>query len=93
MYVIGPNSEHMHLSFKSVGNKEHKGVICYMTSSSNSSQSTRPTGRVLWEELLVLIRSGRVEFLSPDTVSEQSLIVYILFCKVMTLEVGRERII
>ena len=25
-----------------------------MTSSSNSSQSTRPTGRVLWEELLVL---------------------------------------
>ena len=25
-----------------------------MTSSSNSSQSTRPVGRVLWEELLVL---------------------------------------
>ena len=28
-------------------------VICYMTSSSNFSQSTHPTGRVLWEELLV----------------------------------------
>ena len=42
----------MHLSFKSVQvcNKEHKGVICNMTSSSNSSQSIRPT------ELLVLSR-------------------------------------
>ena len=37
----------MHLSFKSICNKEHKWVICNMTSSSNSSQSTRPTGRVL----------------------------------------------
>ena len=37
----------MHLSFKSICNKEYKGVICDMTSSSNSSQSTRPTGRVL----------------------------------------------
>ena len=37
---------HMHLSFKSVCNKEHKGVICNSTSSF-SSQSTRPTGRVL----------------------------------------------
>ena len=46
----------MHLSFKSVCNKENKGVICYMTSSSNSSQSTRPTGRVLWKELIVLSR-------------------------------------
>ena len=27
-----------------------------MTSSSYSSQSTRPTGRVLWEEILVLSR-------------------------------------
>ena len=45
--------KHMLLSFKSVCNKEHKGVICNMTSSSNSSQSTRPVGRVLWEELLV----------------------------------------
>ena len=42
-----------------------------MTSSSNSSQSTLPTGRVLWEELLVLssislvITSKREEFLSP----------------------------
>ena len=39
----------MHLSFKSVCNKEHKGVKCYMISSSNSSKSTRPIGRVLWE--------------------------------------------
>ena len=49
----------MHLPFKSVCNKEveHMGVICnYMTSLSYSSQSTRPTGRVLWEELLVLSR-------------------------------------
>ena len=29
---------------KRICNKEHKGVICNMTSSSNSSQSTRPTG-------------------------------------------------
>ena len=42
------------------------------TSLSNFSQSTRPEGRVLWEELLVLPRfhsyfsSGHVEFLSPD---------------------------
>ena len=39
---------------------------------SNSSQSTRPIGRVLWEELLVLSRFHSllrvdVEFLSPDT--------------------------
>ena len=40
----------------SVCDKEHKGVICNMTSTCNSSQSTRPTGRVLWEELLVLSR-------------------------------------
>ena len=46
-----------------------------MISSSNSFLSTRPTGRVLWKELLVLSRfhsislvitSGRVEFLSPE---------------------------
>ena len=48
--------KHMHLSFKSRCNKEHKGIICYMTSSSNSFQSTRPTGRVVWEKLLVLSR-------------------------------------
>ena len=45
---------YMHLSFKSICNKERKGVICSMTSLSNSFQSTRPTGRVLWEKLLVL---------------------------------------
>ena len=47
--------KHMHLSFKSICNKEHKGVICNMTSSSNFPLSTRPTGRVLWEELLVFL--------------------------------------
>ena len=36
--------------------KEHKGIICNMTSSSNSSKSTHPTGRVICEELLVLSR-------------------------------------
>ena len=55
-YNFHLSCKHMHLSFKSVCNKEHKGVICNMTSSSNSSQSTRHTGRVLWEELLVLSR-------------------------------------
>ena len=34
------------LSFTIVCNKVHKGVICNMTSSSNSSQSTRPTYRM-----------------------------------------------
>ena len=37
----------MHLSLKSIYNKEHKGVICNMTSSSNFFQSTNTTGRVL----------------------------------------------
>ena len=46
-YNFHSSRKHMHLSFKSVCNKEHKGVICKMTSSSNSSQSTRPVGRVL----------------------------------------------
>ena len=55
-YNIHLSCKHMHLSFKSVCNKEHKGVICNMTSSSNSSQSTHPVGRVLWEKLLVLSR-------------------------------------
>ena len=32
--------KHMHLSFKSVCNKEHKGVLCNMISYSNSFQST-----------------------------------------------------
>ena len=55
-YNFHLSPKHMHLSFKSVCNKEHKGVISNMTSSSNSSQSTRPVGRVLWKELLVLSR-------------------------------------
>ena len=51
-YNFHSSSKHMNLSFKSVCNKEHKGVICNMTSLSNSSQSIRPIGRVLWEEYL-----------------------------------------
>ena len=46
-YNFHSSCKHMHLSFKSVCNKEHKGVIYNMTSSSYSSQSTHPTGRVL----------------------------------------------
>ena len=38
-YNFHSSCKHMHLSFKSVRNKEHKGVICNMTSSSK-----------LWEE-------------------------------------------
>ena len=59
------------LSFKRICNKEHQEVICNMTSSSNSSRSTRPTGRELWGDLFVLSRislvitSGRVEFVVP----------------------------
>ena len=48
-----------------------------MTSPSNSSQSTCPKGRVLWEELLVLSRfhslikeSGQAECLSAAILSE-----------------------
>ena len=46
-YNFHSNCKHnvMHLSFKSVCIKEHMGVICNMTSSSYSSQSTRPTGQ------------------------------------------------
>ena len=55
-YNFHSSCKHMHLSLKSICHKEHKGVICNMTSSSNSSQRTRPVGRVLWEELLVLYR-------------------------------------
>ena len=43
-------------SFKRICNKECKGVICNMTSLSNSSQSTHPTGWELWREFLVLSR-------------------------------------
>ena len=39
--------KHVNLSFKSTCNKEHKGVICNMTFSSNSFQSTHPAGGVL----------------------------------------------
>ena len=43
-YNIHSSCKHMHLSLKSICNKEHKRVIFNMTSSSNSSQSTQPTG-------------------------------------------------
>ena len=46
-YKFNSSCKHMHLTFKSVCNKEHKGVTCNMTSSSNSSQSTCPAGQVL----------------------------------------------
>ena len=39
IYNFHLHCKHMSLSFKSVCNKEHKGVICNMTSSSNSFQS------------------------------------------------------
>ena len=38
-YNFHLSCKHMHLPFKSVCNKEHKGVIWNMTSSSNSSQA------------------------------------------------------
>ena len=47
IYNFHPSCKQMHLSFKSICNKEHKGVICNTTSPSNPSQSTCPTGRVL----------------------------------------------
>ena len=49
-YIFHSSCKHKPLSIKSVCNKEHKGVICNVTSSSNSSQNTRPEE---WEELLV----------------------------------------
>ena len=51
-YNFHSSCKHMHMSFKSVCNKEQKGVICNMTSSSNSSQSTRPVGQVLGKNYL-----------------------------------------
>ena len=44
-YNFPLSCKHMHLSFKSVCNKEHK--VFNMTSSSNSSESIRPAGQVL----------------------------------------------
>ena len=44
------------LSFKRICNKEHKGVIYNVISSSNSFQSNRPIGRELSGELLILSR-------------------------------------
>ena len=55
--IFRSSCKHMHLSYKSVCNKEQKGVICNMTPMSNSSQSTYPTGQVqICKELLVLPR-------------------------------------
>ena len=55
-YNFHSSCRHMYLFFKSVCNKEHKGMICYMTSSRISFKITRPTGLVVWKELLVLSR-------------------------------------
>ena len=41
----------MYFSFKSICNKEHKGVYDF----NDISQSTRPTGGVLWEVLLSIL--------------------------------------
>ena len=38
-YNFHLSCKHVHLSFKSVCNKEHKGIICNLTSSSNSSKA------------------------------------------------------
>ena len=43
-YNFHSSCKHMPMSFKSVCNKEHKGVICNMTSLSNCSQSAHPVG-------------------------------------------------
>ena len=53
-YNFHSSCKQLHMSFKSVCNTEHKGVIYNTTSSSNSFESTLPAGRVLWEELLAL---------------------------------------
>ena len=50
--------KHMHLSFKSICNKEHKGVICNMTSWSNSWRISPPL------QISLIITRERVEFLS-----------------------------
>ena len=51
-YNFHSSCKHMHLSFKSVCNKEHKGAICNMLSLSNFKKNATPTGRVLCEELV-----------------------------------------
>ena len=56
-YNFHSSCKHMHLSFKSVCNKENKGVICNRTSSSSSSQSTHPTGQVLGKNYLSYLDS------------------------------------
>ena len=66
----------MPMSLKNVCNKEQKGVICKMTSLSNSSQSTHPIGRVLLGrfthpfQISLVITSGQVEFLSHAVITE-----------------------
>ena len=39
-YNFHSSCKHMHLSFKSVCNKEHKGVICILTSLSNYERTS-----------------------------------------------------
>ena len=44
-YNFHSSCKHMHLPFKSVCNKEHKGVILNMTPMSNSSCRTSALGK------------------------------------------------
>ena len=44
-YNFHSSCKHMHLPFKSVCNKEHKGVICNMTPMSYSSCRTSALGK------------------------------------------------
>ena len=56
--------------------------VRHLERTSNSSPSTCPIGRVLWEELLSLvIKSGQVEFLSPAGFS-----VWFFICVIHVLE-------
>ena len=64
-YNFHSSSKHMHESFKSVCNKEHKGVICNRT-LSNSSQRTSALRKISRPfQISLVITSGWVEFLSP----------------------------
>ena len=57
-----------------------------MTFSSKSFQSTHPTGRVLWEELLVLsrfhlyLRADEWNFCQLDIIWNHVVALYILYC-------------
>ena len=70
-YNFHLSCKHMHLSFKSVCNIEHKGVTCNMT-----SRVILPKALVLQDKCFgknyssflfsLLIKRGRVDFLAPE---------------------------